>query len=45
MGMMDRLKAFVGMPTQQARFIGTPPAAPGRHTIRALDGNCLLLDR
>lgn len=29
----------------QARFVGTPPAVPGRHTIRALDGNCLLLDR
>ena len=29
MGMMDRLKAFVGMPTQQARFIGTSRAYEG----------------
>jgi membrane protein implicated in regulation of membrane protease activity len=29
----------------QARFIGHPPAQSGRHTIRAVEGNCLLLDR
>lgn len=29
----------------QARFIGSAPAASGRHVIRAVEGNCLLLDR
>jgi len=29
----------------QARFIGTTPAEPGRHIIRAVEGSCLLLDR
>jgi len=29
----------------QARFIGTAPAESGRHVIRAVEGNCLLLDR
>jgi membrane protein implicated in regulation of membrane protease activity len=29
----------------QARFIGTAPPESGRHVIRAVEGNCLLLDR
>jgi len=29
----------------QARFIGIAPAESGRHVIRAVEGNCLLLDR
>ncbi|MCE4556067.1 NfeD family protein [Roseateles cellulosilyticus] len=29
----------------QARFVGTPPAPSGAYVIRALEGNCLLLDR
>jgi len=29
----------------QARFIGSTPAASGRHVIRAVEGSCLLLDR
>ena len=29
----------------QARFIGSAPAQSGRHVIRAVEGNCLLLDR
>ncbi len=29
----------------QARFIGSAPAQPGLHVIRALEGTCLLLDR
>ena len=29
----------------QARFIGNAPAASGRHVIRAVEGNCLMLDR
>ncbi|MFT7724359.1 MAG: NfeD family protein [Roseateles sp.] len=29
----------------QARFVGAGPAQTGPHVIRAVDGNCLLLDR
>ncbi|MDR7334614.1 NfeD family protein [Roseateles asaccharophilus] len=29
----------------QARFIGSSTAQSGRHVIRAVEGNCLLLDR
>lgn len=29
----------------QARFIGSAPSQAGRHIIRGIDGNCLLLDR
>ena len=29
----------------RARFIGSAPAQGGRHVIRAVEGNCLLLDR
>ena len=29
----------------QARFIGSSTARSGRHVIRAVEGNCLLLDR
>lgn len=29
----------------QARFSGSGEALPGRHTIRAIEGSCLLLDR
>jgi len=29
----------------QARFIGNADACSGRHVIRAVEGNCLLLDR
>ncbi len=29
----------------QARFVGAPPAQPGRHVIRAVEGSSLLLDR
>lgn len=29
----------------QARFVGAPPAQPGRHIIRAVEGSSLLLER
>ena len=28
-----------------ARWVGSGPAVPGEHVIRAIDGSCLLLDR
>jgi membrane protein implicated in regulation of membrane protease activity len=28
-----------------ARWVGSGPALPGEHVIRAIDGSCLLLDR
>jgi len=31
--------------TWSARWVGSGPALPGEHIIRAIDGSCLLLDR
>jgi membrane protein implicated in regulation of membrane protease activity len=42
---MDRAEVQHRGARWQARYIGSTLPSPGRYTIRALEGNCLLLDR